>query len=696
MNPFLIEQNRIELLSLLPSVFGRTKFRILFDYYLLLFNSNSQEIISAYSIEFIDEFILELKKISSFYHPPEKTEYVIRLLERMISAPCLLSYRNILEDQSSRIKKELIELENILVGNNCPVSQKLHYPLIESFGLINSDDTFGILETVRVRISRSKEKNSFVFIPSHSKIDEELQKQTEISFNLALEFLRNKNKLVDNYHEVLIYFENRSAFYSGNSLGIILTIGFIEVLTDFYNLPFLLKINRNIASTGGLNEQGLVTGVSGDIIQKKLETVFFSPSELFVIPKQDELAASVKLEELKSKYPNRNLKLVFVDSLNDLLDRRSLIEIKKQSPLARSVKTIKRNRNVLILFSVILLLSSYFYLKDFDDNPAIIETQGEQLVFKNIGGKVLWGKMISQYLPRSINLGELNQIVRLLDINGDNKNEVLLCSEKLNARDDRINHGALFCYNHEGIKLWSYKFNDSVKTETESFKYNFSVRIIDTLSESGRKSLLLFANYEMLYPSVLFKLDLLSGKRLPGELWNPGAIYSAIIGRNAPHGKEEIVVGCANNALKLPCIFSVGIDNLSGTNYSTPEYYFIGKNPSKLSNCLFLPKTDYSVYKKQYINLFTSGSLKDQVNENLYTFNIKEGDINEESVLIYKLNYDFNDIQIIVNSNLRVRRDSLVAGGILKYPFTDTKEYTELLKSSILSWDGKNIKNKFR
>jgi hypothetical protein len=197
-----------------------------------------------------------------------------------------------------------------------------------------------------------------------------------------------------------------------------------------------------------------------------------------------------------------------------------------------------------------------------------------------------------------------------------------------------------------------------------------------------------------LYPSVIFKVDLQTGKRLDGELWNPGAIYSGIIKDIDKDGQNEIIAGCVNNALKLPCIFSVKANKLYGTNYSTPDYQFIGMQPSHLDYCIFLPKTDYTVYKREYINQFVTGSLEDRTNESKLMFFVKEGNSRDEDLLVYKLSYDFRNIEIIVNSNLRVKRDSLVAKGILKMPFTDTKEYTGLLKNQILSWDGMKLVKK--
>ncbi len=60
MNPFTIEQKRIELLISFPHSFGRNRFWQLFDFYKILIESNNQIIFDAYSDEFLDDFIAEL------------------------------------------------------------------------------------------------------------------------------------------------------------------------------------------------------------------------------------------------------------------------------------------------------------------------------------------------------------------------------------------------------------------------------------------------------------------------------------------------------------------------------------------------------------------------------------------------------------------------------------------------------------
>jgi hypothetical protein len=58
-----------------------------------------------------------------------------------------------------------------------------------------------------------------------------------------------------------------------------------------------------------------------------------------------------------------------------------------------------------------------------------------------------------------------------------------------------------------------------------------------------------------------------------------------------------------------------------------------------------------------------------------------------------KLDYNLKDFDIIVDNQFRVIRDTLVAQGKLKPPYTDTEDYKNIIKNNILYWqDGKWVK----
>ncbi|MBM3284089.1 hypothetical protein FJY90_07685 [Candidatus Gottesmanbacteria bacterium] len=128
---------------------------------------------------------------------------------------------------------------------------------------------------------------------------------------------------------VIVQIDKRVGFYVDNSLGIPLTIGIIEKLLELYNFAELVTIKSNIALTGGVDKDGNILPCSSEIIRRKVEIVFFSNCKTFIVPKEDELEAKTKADELKKEFPNRNLDIIGIETLSDLLNRRNLIDIRK-------------------------------------------------------------------------------------------------------------------------------------------------------------------------------------------------------------------------------------------------------------------------------------------------------------------------------------------------------------------------------
>ena len=61
----------------------------------------------------------------------------------------------------------------------------------------------------------------------------------------------------------------------------------------------------------------------------------------------------------------------------------------------------------------------------------------------------------------------------------------------------------------------------------------------------------------------------------------------------------------------------------------------------------------------------------------------------------YLIKDNFKNIDVTIDNRFRVMRDSLVAHGKLPLPYTDTKEYKEIIKNNILYWyDNKWVNRK--
>ncbi|MFA7418578.1 MAG: hypothetical protein WCZ90_02745 [Melioribacteraceae bacterium] len=689
MNPFIVEQKRIELLNSLPHSFGRTKLWLLFDFYKTLIESNNQILFDAYAEEFLDDFITELNHFSTFYQTPKISESLIELTNKLASNCKLLDKKNELTRLTNDLTFSLKTLKSILDGNNVAVSSRISFPLIEKSKNQQFENSLGILESVKIKISKAKADDSFLIIPSQQKTDELLDKQIKMSFYFALKHLADNYGRVKSHHEVIIYFENRSACYEGNSLGIALTVGFIEELTKFYNLPYLVHIKENITSTGGIENSGNVIPISGNHIQNKVEIIFYSPVEYFILSKADEPKAREKLLALKENYPNRNLNLIPVENIGELLDRRSLIEIKKQPIVYRAAKSVKQNWIASTLFLLLLIILIFVFIKDWDDNPAALTQNGSLFSVLNKSGKILWTRELKN---APINLDHSKMLYRLIDINDDGENEILLCAEVMKSLNGKNEIGKIECLDKNGEEMWCYSFKDSVRTAIEKFGNYYHLGIIDTLKEEGGANLYLLANLDTYYPSAVFKLELKTGKRLDGTLWNSGTMYAGMIKRFT-NQTNMLYITCANNAFERAVIFSIPTDKLFGTSPTTANYLFTGKKIAPFANYILLHKSDFTEYSQERIARPSDGGLRDLA-DNVLQFTIREG--KNGGFSIYEFNYGLTACEIKIESDFRVKRDSLVKKGLLSYPLTDTPEYCNLLKQQIRFWDGKQFKEIYK
>ncbi|MCB9249462.1 MAG: hypothetical protein H6613_13395 [Ignavibacteriales bacterium] len=70
------------------------------------------------------------------------------------------------------------------------------------------------------------------------------------------------NKIKSNL-EVTIRFVNKLGIYEGDSLGVALTVGFIQELLRYYDLREEISYENNIITTGSMNEEGQIGSVGG-------------------------------------------------------------------------------------------------------------------------------------------------------------------------------------------------------------------------------------------------------------------------------------------------------------------------------------------------------------------------------------------------------------------------------------------------
>ncbi len=687
-----VENQKKIISEVLTHLSGKTKLFEICSFYSLLIETNDKNLINAYSLDFIYELLSELKSFTPFFQNPEKTESLLLLLNNLKHIDTLKSFVDELNSSALSIQTHLEQLEDILYGiSSISQKQMLSFPLIESIANTNRQEIFGVLEFFSVRVSKTKNQNKFIFVPSEKKIEERLLKQAENSFQLALNYFHWHKKRLSKFHEVLIYFENLSASYEGNSLGVALTIAFIERLSLIYNLPYITRIKGNIAVTGGVDEKGNIISVSSEICRMKAELVFFSDIDTFLVPKADEEHARNKIAELYKSYPNRKLNLVAVEGINDLLNRRNLIDIKKQPVIVRAAKGIMKNWIVSAMAVILLAVLSFLGIYNHDDNPFTYELEQNQIVIKNKYNRSLWEidyQGGGEYIKKMKWAPALETYFRILDVNGDGKNEVLFCYQSNSKYSSSATSDGLVLFNWKGEILWRRGFDKNVISKRECLTAPYNFQIFDTLRVNNKPCVLCCSNNVNSYASAAYVLDLTDNKIMSDTLWSPGFINDIRVLKEVNDNKKEILILSCNNSFQKNCLTRLRFNEFKGQLPVTNDYKFLNVRDAKVMSCFLFPNSDYNSFSKQRMNGTVYRSLTVSKETKTIRFSINEDSYEILGKVFYNWHYDTNEFEISIGNDFRVMRDSLVAHGELPLPYTDTKEYREKLRKQILAWDG--------
>lgn len=397
------------------------------------------------------------------------------------------------------------------------------------------------------------------------------------------------------YHEVLIKFNRRSGLCRGNSLGLALTIIFIQELLKVYNPTFLIQAIKGIAITGGLDDEGRLLPVGKETIKLKTDLVFFSNIEQFIVPKQDEIAARVKLNELKLKYPKRKLSISAVESLEDLLNRRNIVNINKINIIVRIAKYVRQN---VLNFLFILLLSSFFNALltfDLDDNPSFVTLDGKKAYIKNKNGTILFD------IPFFLNSQEIDYVstyekFKIIDIDFDGDNEVIYIKNRFNEITLSMEKSAIICIDKDLNTIWSFSFLDTVSSDREILLPPYGFRLIDTATIDDKKVLLFVANNDASFSTVISGLELNNGMRIKNTFWGSGHTVSAITTDLNNDGRRDIVAVGFDNGFEDAVFFGLEANKLDGYRPSTKEYQINVHREADLIFYIRIPKQDIDKY----------------------------------------------------------------------------------------------------
>jgi len=663
---------------------------------IIIKNENIKE---AYLTEILRDFCSIIEKISFEGLEINTIKKIKNLLNRIQN----LSF---IDKVCPEIKESLIKvddwyekLQKILTEQVSNCNNYIYIPLLENNSQID-DNVLGLLEIIIIKVNKAKYENKYIIVPSEKTLENFIEKQIKTSWYVAINYIKKFIKNLAPFHEVVIYFERRDGFCHGNSLGAALTIKYIEELLNLYNPTFIIEPSQGLAITGGMDEKGRLLPIGEKVIRKKVKLVFYSLVNQLVIPKADEATAKNELEKLKEFYPNRGLKIVAVEDLEDLLNRRNLIKIRKQNFLKRTKKYIFINKlNVFFIFSLILWVF-YLLVLNIDNNPFYVSLDGMKAHIKNKYGKILLSMNYPFKDIYKINTSQaVNYFFKFVDIDNDGNNEIIYISPSKSDLTGEELIESVKCIDKNKKELWSYSFSDTIYSEREDLPPIYNVRLIDTITFKGKKIIFCFANNKPSFSSAVFGLELKNGRRIEETLWTSGHIYGAFLKDLNNNKIVDLVISGLDNGYEDAIVFGVELENMNGCRLSTNQYLIKNK---QIINPIFyirIPKCDYESmmgfrfpYVREYDIRYREVDKK--IILGLFSFSSKS--VISDRIMTYTLEIDtaFKVSEIIIDDDFRVLRDSLVVQKKLRLPYTDTKEYKELLKRNIIYWvNGRWIRN---
>ena len=276
----------------------------------------------------------------------------------------------------------------------------------------------------------------------------------------------------------------------------------------------------------------------------------------------------------------------------------------------------------------------------------------------------------------------------IFDKEGDGKNELLLCSEDPKYMNNPEYCGGLALYDHEGNKIWRQKYSFNIKTKEESYNSNYNVNsIIGIIKSDINDYLLVTVNHPSYWPSAIIKINLETGEQFGDIFWHPGAIAGGTIYDINKDGEPEIICSAISNGMKGSALFILSASKISGSARSTDKYKFDGIPINEFISYVIFPATDISVYYKNKYN-YPYRPIIDSRNEKI-NFVFQEGGnskLYQQGDLRLALNFGLNEFEPILTDRFVTIRDQLVDAGVLPLPYTSTKAYSDLLKSSLLIW----------
>jgi hypothetical protein len=329
-----------------------------------------------------------------------------------------------------------------------------------------------------------------------------------------------------------------------------------------------------------------------------------------------------------------------------------------------------------------------------DTNPVFAEIKNRVLTVYNIDRDVLWKKTVS-LIPNTttdtIVTGEASYHLKIFDVNGDNRNEVLLWGYFKHPQPYSCD--SIYCFKEDGNLLWkNYAGAPFLEFRTHKWKHT-KWNIIDVLFRKIKNKRYLFAciRDNVYAPSAIVKLDALNGNYI-SSFYNCGYISSIAEFDINNDNNKEFIVASVNNGIRAATIIVISPDRIEGIVPSIETFYPKDINKGSELYLIKLPWSDFA--KKKSTANFNS---IDEINlgKNMFTVFTSELRVEKKEIdwpILYTFDKQMKVQNVIGSVNFVTAYEKAYSQGEVSVP-ADTN-YFNALRDSVKYWDGDKFVSK--
>ena len=554
----------------------------------------------------------------------------------------------------------------------------------------------GRLRRLQVEVI-GESKNGFELRPSFGVIGAEagafLEDVELSSGNLLRESRNGKNKT----WRGTAYFELSHAWHAGRSANLAMAASWYCEMLKAEEQSEYFQLNPAVCITGDITADGIVSSVDIKSLEAKTAAAFFSWGHVLVVPSEHLTDVTGYVEQLKEKFPNRDLPVVGVNHLRELFYDRRITRYFKTGVITHNMKRAwKRRYSVAATIALIVLLGVIGRLLygPLDRNPVLVSYEGEMMYIKNKSGQVILEEKVGKSVVNSINNAiklPKAEYIHFFDIDDDGINEVI--ENKINS-GEHASSSILLVYNLEGDTLWSRDFNLDIRFDLHPYisAADFTITRFQIVDINNDSIFEIAANlrYGTYFTSVFAIIDLMDGS-IQSKYISSGTFTDfQVIDLDRDEINEIILAanlkGYQSNGVVVLDSRYIDGNGLLGERYIRSEgekaiekaaiifpQTIVGKNLSK--------PTDWSEFGfPGRLLLYRSENLVSEV------YDFHSGTIDESAILYFEFDRSLNLLSIASSNSYDILGKELFETGEIS--LNPDGLYLNSIKDSLLYWNG--------